>query len=140
MSKNAVPVSIYRSMLKRCVENDPIIKKHIKTGLKTFAEITYPYYYYNYIVGNRYSTVHGPYYNETANLLSYTKFLIRKNPYSDDNLDDLFFAHKELDNFFFAKDELEKQDKITKEKNKQKEKEKKEKESDKTTTFGTSFF
>ena len=66
-------------------------------------------------------------------MLSYTKCLIRSGKKTDDTIERLFLAHRELPNFFIAKENLEhrekKQNNMAKIRN-----------INQSTSFGTSFF
>ena len=66
----------------------------------------------NFLKQNQLFFIYGPYANETANMLSYTKCLIRDGKKTDYKMERLFLAHRELPNFFLAKENLEKQDKL----------------------------
>ena len=125
--------SIYRSMIRISKKNDPRLVDILKNGLSTFNDSPLPdFYNFKYIHNNKVFFVYGPYENETANMLSYTKCLIRSGKNTDYTMDRLFLAHRELPNFFIAKEKLEnrgnKQINMAKIKNVNQ------------TSFGTSFF
>ena len=92
-----------------------------------------------YIRDDKLFFIYGPYVNETANMLSYTKCLIRDGKKTDYTMERLFLAHRELPNFFIAKENLDKQDKQDKQDN-QDNQDNTELLENKTTSFGTSFF
>ena len=62
----------------------------------------------------------GPYENETANMLSYTKYLIQTGEKNDYTMERLFLVHRELPNFL-AKENLENEEKLLRLKEKQSE-------------------
>ena len=106
-----IPVAIYRSMLRISRKNDPEVKKYLKTGLSTFKDNSEKFYNYKYIRGNKVFFIYGPYANETANMLSYTKCIIRYAKKTDRTMERLFLAHRELPNFFIAKEIMERSEK-----------------------------
>ena len=144
---SSIPVSVYRSMLRICRKNDPELKKYLKTGIMTSHEKTFPFYHFKYIYLNRISFVYGPYPNESANLLSFSKMKIRNNSENDDNaMEQLFYAHRELPNFFTALKNLEEEDlqiknqQIRKQQINVQEARKPFSDNSKPTSFGSSFF
>ena len=140
---SSIPVSVYRSMLRICRENDPQLIKYLKTGIMTPHERIHSFYYFKYINDNRISFVYGPYPNESANLLAFSKMKIRNNSENDDNaMEQLFYAHRELPNFFTVLKDIRKDENL---KNKYQETVKEEtdkrfSDNTKPTSFGSSFF
>ena len=141
---SSIPVSVYRSMLRICRQNDPQLIKYLKTGIMTPHERIYPFYYFKYIYHNRVSFVYGPYPNESANLLSFSKMKIRDNSENDDTaMEQLFYAHRELPNFFTALKKIREEDEYFKNNNQQNLKQETNKpfsKDTKPTSFGSSFF
>ena len=134
-----IPAAIYRSMLRISLKNDPQLKNYLKTGLLTFKDNLNEFYNYKYIRGDKVFFIYGPYVNETANMLSYTKCMIQHGIKTDRTMERLFLAHRELPNFFIAKEIMEKkeqqlfEDKETKNKIKLETRER-------VTSFGTTFY
>ena len=106
----SIPASIYRSMLRISRKNDSQVKKYLKTGLLTFEDNTKDFYDYKYIREDKVFFVCGPYSNETTNMLSYTKCMIRNGLKTNRSIERLFLAHRELPNFFIAKKIMENKD------------------------------
>lgn len=135
----SLQASIYRSMLRICRKNDPELKNYLKTGLSTFKDNSEKFYNYKYIRGDKVFFIYGPYANDTANMLSYTKCMIQHGIKTDRTMERLFLAHRELPNFFIAKEIMEKkeqelfEDKETKNKIKLETRER-------VTSFGTAFY
>ena len=130
----SLPCSIYRSMIRISKKKDPRLVDNLKKGLYTFNDSPLSdFYNFKYIHKSRVFFIYGPYKNETANMLSYTKCLIRSGKKTDDTIERLFLAHRELPNFFIAKENLEhrekKQNNMAKIRN-----------INQSTSFGTSFF
>ena len=108
----SVPCAIYRSMIRISKKNNRKLVNYLQTGLSTFNESKSQLYDYKYIRDDKLFFIYGPYCNETANMLSYTKCLIRTGKKTDYAMERLFLAHRELPNFFIAKKNLEKQEKL----------------------------
>ena len=145
-----IPCAIYRSMIRISRKQDPELVNYLQTGLSTFKENSLEFYNFKYIHGDKVFFIYGPYENETANMLSYTKCMIRNREKTDNTMERLFFAHRELPNFFIAKEDLENEDEeqlLLKEKQSKKIKQMKtlyqpvpdDDSKPKPTSFGTSF-
>ena len=115
----SVPCAIYRSMIRISKKNDRKVVNYLKTGLSTFNDSKSQLYDYKYIRDDNEFFVIGPYENETANMLSYTKCLIRSGKKNDYTMEKLFLVHRELPNFFLAKENLENEEKLLRLKEKQ---------------------
>ena len=135
----SVASSIYRSMLRICRKNDPELKNYLKTGLSTFKDNFNEFYNYKYIRGDKVFFIYGPYANETANMLSYTKCMIQHGKKTDRTMERLFLAHRELPNFFIAKEIMEKKEQALFEDKETKNKIKLEGR-ERVTSFGTAFY
>lgn len=140
----SVPRSVYRSMVRYCLKEDPQVKLHMRTGLMTYIERPYPFYNFKYYHNNNMEIIYGPYFNETTSLLSYTKHLIRNNEKCNFSIERLFYAHRELPNFIEARNNLEKEEeqkKINQNSLFDKPPDKSpDKPPDKPTSFGTAFY
>ena len=128
-----IPTAIYRSMIRISKKNDAELVNYLKSGLSTLNDSKSQMYDCKYIRDDKLFFIYGPYANETANMLSYTKCLIRDGKKTDYTMERLFLAHRELPNFFIAKENLDKQDNQDNQDNT-------ELLENKTTSFGTSFF
>ncbi len=104
-----IPVEIYRSMMRTSIRKDPTILPHIKRGLLTFKDTPVPHESFQYYDKKSQRThVHGPYENDTTNMLSFVKFCIRELPANEYTMSRLFYAHKELSTFIQCKKENDK--------------------------------
>ena len=108
----SIPCAVYRSMIRISKKYDSELVNHLQYGLSTFKDSNTQLYDFKYIRENQLFFIYSPYANETANMLSYTKCLIRDGKKTDYKMERLFLAHRELPNFFLAKENLEKQDKL----------------------------
>ena len=108
----SIPCAVYRSMIRISKKHDSELVNHLQYGLSTFKDSKSQLYDYKYIREDQLFFIYGPYANETANMLSYTKCLLRDGKKTDYTMERLFLAHRELPNFFLAKENLEKQDKL----------------------------
>ena len=143
-----IPCSVYRSMLRICKKNDPEMINYLKTGLTTFKENSEEFYNFKYINKSCVFFIYGPYKNETANMLSYTKCLLRHQENTSEKMERLFFAHRELPNFFLAKENLNNDEQLLEFKRKQTDQIKDIKNrykpnnnsNSKPTSFGSAFF
>ena len=108
----SIPCAVYRSMIRISKKYDSELVNHLQYGLSTFKDSKTQLYDYKYIRDEKTFFIYGPYTNETANMLSYTKCLIRDGKNTDYKMERLFLAHRELPEFFIAKKNLEKQDKL----------------------------
>ena len=111
-----IPVEIYRSMMRTSLRKDPTILPDIKRGLLTFKDTPIPHKSFQYYdKKSQRSHVHGPYENDTSNMLSFVKFCIRELPANEYTMSRLFYAHKELSTFLSnAKKKMIKMKKILK--------------------------
>ena len=116
-----IPVEIYRSMMRTSLRKDPTILPDIKRGLLTFKDTPIPHKSFQYYdKKSQRSHVHGPYENDTSNMLSFVKFCIRELPANEYTMSRLFYAHKELSTFIQCKKENDKDEEDFKEELKQK--------------------
>ena len=149
----SIPCAVYRSMIRISKKHDSQLVNHLQYGLSTFKDSKSQLYDYKYIREDQLFFIYGPYANETANMLSYTKCLIRDGKKTNYTMERLFLAHRELPNFFLAKENLEKQDRLRLLKQKQIEKNNKinkmrkvselipeDSVKPKPTSFGTGFY
>ena len=116
-----IPVEIYRSMMRTSIRKDPTILPDIKRGLLTFKDTPVPHESFQYYdKKSQRIHVHGPYENDTTNMLSFVKFCIRELPANEYTMSRLFYAHKELSTFIQCKKENDKDEEDFKEELKQK--------------------
>ena len=118
-----IPVEIYRSMIRTSLRKDPTILPDIKWGLLTFKDTPVPHESFQYYdKKSQRSHVHGPYENDTSNMLSFVKFCIRELPMNEYTMSRLFYAHKELPTFIQCKKDNDKNEEDFKEELKKKNK------------------
>ena len=104
-----IPVEIYRSMIRTSIRKDPTILPDIKRGLLTFKDTPTPHESFQYYDKKSQPThVHGPYENDTSNMLSFVKFCIKELPSNEYTMSRLFYAHKELPTFITCKKDNDK--------------------------------
>ena len=101
----SIPCAVYRSMIRISKKHDSEVVNHLQSGLLTFKDSKSQLYDFKYIREDQLFFIYGPYANETANMLSYTKCLIRDGKKTDYTMERLFLAHRELPNFFIAKED-----------------------------------
>ena len=136
----SIPRSVYRSMVRYCLKEDPQVKLHMRTGFMTFVERPYPFYNFKYYHNDNMEIAYGPYFNETTNLLSYTKHRIRKDNKCKFSMEKLFYVHRELPSFMEAKNDLEQEDEEEDEEERINRNKLFDKSPDKPTSFGTAFY
>ena len=101
---NRMPIQIYRSMIRCSMQKDPTIIPDIRRGLMTFKEPSLPNESFQYYDKKGEMThIHGPYKNDTTNVLSFIKYCMLELPNNEYTINRLFYAHKELHTFIECK-------------------------------------
>ena len=104
-----IPVEIYRSMIRTSIRKDPTILSDIKRGILTFKDTPIPHESFQYYDNKGHRThIHGPYENDTTNMLSFVKFCIQELSVNEYTITRLFYAHKELSTFIKCKKDNDK--------------------------------